>query len=84
MSRKVAGSIPEFFIGLIFRPHYGLQFDSAFNRHEYQEYFLGGKGGWCLRLKTLSLSYANCLEIWEPQPPGTIGFSRGLYGNSFT
>ena len=28
-----------------FRPHYGLGVDSASNRNEYQEYFLGGKGG---------------------------------------
>ena len=40
-----------------FRPHY-----------EYQEYFLGGKDGRCVRL-TLPPSCADRLEIWEPQPP---------------
>jgi len=25
-----------------FRPHYGPEIDSASNRNEYQEYFLGG------------------------------------------
>ena len=57
------------------RPHYGPGVDSASNRNEYQEYFLrgeGGKGGRCVGLTTLPPSYAGCLEIWEPQPPGTL------------
>ena len=33
----------EFFIDIIFRPHYGPGVDSASNRNEYQEYFLGLK-----------------------------------------
>jgi hypothetical protein len=32
----------------------------------------GGKGGWCVGLTTLLPSRADCLEIWEPQPPGTL------------
>ena len=36
------------------------------NRNEYQGYFLGGKGGRCSGLTTLSLSFADCLEIWKP------------------
>ena len=41
----------------------------------------GGKGGWCVGLRTLSPSYDNCLEIlgasssWNPQ---------GLYMDCFT
>jgi hypothetical protein len=31
-----------------------------------------GKGGRCVRLTTLPPSCADCLEIWEPQPPGTL------------
>jgi hypothetical protein len=31
-----------------------------------------GKGSWCVGLKTLSDSCADCLEIWEPQLPGTL------------
>jgi len=42
------------------------------NRNEYQEYFLGGKGGRCVGLTNLPPSYADCLEIWEPQLPGTL------------
>ena len=47
-NRKVAGSIPAgvngFFIDVkSFRSHYGPGVDSASNRNEYQEYFLGVK-----------------------------------------
>jgi hypothetical protein len=46
--------------------------DSASNRNEYQKYFLGAKaaGGRCVWLTSLPQSYAYCLKIWEPQPPG--------------
>ena len=44
----------EFFIDIkSFRPHYGPGVDSASNGNEYREYFLGGKGGRCVRLTTL-------------------------------
>ena len=48
-NRKVAGSIPTGVIGIFhghiksFRSHYGSGVDSASNRNEYQEYFLGVK-----------------------------------------
>jgi hypothetical protein len=58
--------------------HYGPGVDSASNRNEYQEYFLGGKSGWCLGLTTLPPSCADCLEIWEPQTPGTLRACPGL------
>ena len=48
INRKVAGFIPtgalEFFIDIkSFQSHYGPGLDSASNRNEYQEHFLGGK-----------------------------------------
>jgi hypothetical protein len=49
-----------------FWSHYGPGVDSASNISEYQEYFLGRKGGQCVGLTTLPLSSANCFEIWEP------------------
>jgi hypothetical protein len=57
-SRKAAGSIPDGFIGIFhwhnsFLPHYDPGVDSASYRNEYQEYFLGDKGGRCLGLTTL-------------------------------
>ena len=47
-NRKVAGSIPAGVIGFFIdikscRSHYGPGVDSASNRNEYQEYFLGVK-----------------------------------------
>ena len=56
-------------------------------RNEYQEYFLGGmggKGGLCVELTTLPTSCTDCLEIWEPQPPGTLRAFPGLYRDCFT
>jgi len=40
--------------------------------------FLGGKGGRCVVLTTLPPSCADCLEILEPQPPGTLWACLGL------
>ena len=37
-----------------------------------------GKGGRCVGLTTLPLSCADCLEIWEPQPTGTLWACPGL------
>jgi hypothetical protein len=36
-----------------FRSHCGRGVDSAANRNEYQDRFLGGKGGRCIELTTL-------------------------------
>jgi hypothetical protein len=46
--------------------------DSASNRNKYQEYFLGGKGGWCIGLTNLPPSCADCLgslNLLEPSGP---------------
>ena len=53
----------KFFIDVkSFRSHYGSGVDSASNRNEYQEHFLGGKGGRCVRLTNLPLSCAVVME----------------------
>ena len=65
----------EFFIDVI------LPFS---NRNEYKEYFLGSKSGRCVGLTTLPPSCADCLEIWEPQPPGTLRACPGLYWDCFS
>jgi len=39
--------------------------------------FLGGKGGRCVRLTNLPPSCADCLEMWEPQPSGTLRACNG-------
>ena len=84
-NRKVAGSIPAdvsgFFIGIkSFRSHYGTGVESASNRNEYHEYFLGGKGGRCTRLTTyhhpVPLSRnQGALISWNP-----LGLSRPVMG----
>jgi hypothetical protein len=38
----------------------------------------GVKAGLCIGLTTLPPSCADCLEIWEPQPPGILRASPGL------
>jgi hypothetical protein len=37
-----------------------------------------GEGGLCIWLTTLPLSCADCLKIYEPQPPGTLKACQGL------
>ena len=57
---------------------YGSGVDSVSNRNEYQEYLLGEGGrlrrGRCVGLTALMC----CLEIWEPQPPGTLRACPGI------
>jgi hypothetical protein len=40
--------------------------------------FLGGKGGRCVGLTTLPPLCADCLKIWEAQPPGNLRACQGL------
>ena len=44
----------------------------------------GGKGGQCVRLTTLPPSRAECHEVWEPKPPGTLWATPGLLQDCFT
>jgi hypothetical protein len=61
-----------------FRPAYDPGVDSASNRNKYQGYFLGGISGRCLGLTTLPPTFADCLEIWKPQPAGALTACPGL------
>ena len=61
-NRKVAGSIPAGVSGSFidikfFRSHYGPGVDSASNRNEYQEYFLGVKTAGAVVTKSGNLNY---------------------------
>jgi hypothetical protein len=72
--RKVAGSISIHVIGIFYghKPSVRAGVDLASNANEHQEYFLENEGGRCIRL-TISLhSCADCLKIWDPEPPGTL------------
>jgi hypothetical protein len=75
-NRKVAGSIPKGIIGICngLNPS-GPGFDS--NRNEYQEYFLGGKGGRCVGLTAMCRLSKNlgASTSWNPN-----GLSRPVMG----
>jgi hypothetical protein len=73
-----------FFIGISFRPHCGPGVDSAFNRNEYQEYFLGRQRRPVRRAGNLTTLRGNCFEIWAPQPSRTLRARPGLCRDCFT
>jgi hypothetical protein len=79
---RSGGSIPDgnFFIDIILTVTLWpwVDLDLVSNRNEYQEYFLGSKGRRCVGLKTLPSTRTESLEIWEPQPPGTLRACPGL------
>ena len=83
ISRKVLGSIPDGVIG-IFHWHnpsgrtVALGSTQPLTEMSTRNTSCGGKGGRCVGLTTLPPSCADCLEIWEPQPPGTLRACRGL------
>jgi hypothetical protein len=68
----------NFSLAQSFRLHNDPEVDSASNRNEYQEHFLGAKGSRCIGLTTLPPSCADCLENLEHQPPGTIRGCPGM------
>jgi len=75
---KVADSIPAtvsgFFIDIkSHSSHYGPGINSASNRNEYQEYFLGVKSGQYVRLTTLPPS---CAVVTKS---GNLNFLRTLW-----
>jgi hypothetical protein len=84
-NRKVAGSIPGDVIG-IFNWHnpsgrtmaLGLTQPITEMITRNISWGWGVKGGRCVGLTTLPSSCADCLEIWKPQPPGTLRTSPGL------
>ena len=73
-----------------FRSHYGPGVDSASNGNEYQEHFLGGKGGRCVGLTILPTSCAvvmksRNLNFLEPAGPlqafnvTALPYTQGLW-----
>ena len=60
----------------LFGPHYWPGVDSSSNRNEYQKYFVRGKSG---RSTWLTLPRVGSVEIWEPQPTGTLKACPVLY-----
>jgi hypothetical protein len=74
----------DFSLMHFFQLYFGPGVDSASSTNEYQEYFLGGKGGWRIELTASPFSHADCLEIlgastfWSPE-----GLSRPLQGSFY-
>jgi hypothetical protein len=87
-SRKVAGSIPDGVIG-IFHWHnpsgrtMALGLTQPLTEWE-PRIFSGGKGDRSVGLTTLRRSGFDCLEIWEPEHPGTLRACPGLWWDFFT
>jgi len=80
---EVVGFIPSGVIGIF---HWRSPFDLTVALGSSQPLtemstiiFSGSKGSRCVGLTTLPPSCADCLEIWEPQPPGTLRACPGLY-----
>jgi hypothetical protein len=76
ISRTVPGSIPGGVTGIfchIFPSYHTIALGSTqplvkLSTRNIPE----GKGGRCVRLTTSQTSRAECHEIWEPKPPGTL------------
>ena len=63
-----------------FRSHYGPGVESASNRNEYQVYFLGCKGGRCVRLTNLPPSCAIVMKsgkLYYLEPSGPVQACNG-------
>jgi len=71
----------EIFIDIILLAALWPGVDSASNRNEYQEYFLGGKGGRCVGMTTLPPSCAVVLKSGSLnllEPSGPVQASNGI------
>jgi len=74
----------DFSVTYSFQPYCGPGVDSAPSENEYQEHFLGGKGGQCEADDLTTLHVPNVvksggLNLLEPSGP-----HRACYGNAFT
>jgi len=86
-SRKVAGSIPDGVIGIFYwhnSSNRTMALCSTQPRKWIPGTLPGGEDGRCVGLTNLPPSCADCLGIWEPQPPGTLRACRGLQRDCFS
>jgi hypothetical protein len=83
-NRNVVGSISDGVIG-IFPWHNRFGRTVALGSTQpLTEMSSRGKGGLCIGLTTVPPSCADCLEIWQPQTPGTMRVCPGMYRDCFT
>jgi hypothetical protein len=83
-SRKVADWIPDGVSEIFhwFNPsgrNVALGSTQPLKEMSARNIFWGDKGGRCVGLTTLPPSCADFLEIWEPQPPGTLRACPGVF-----
>ena len=64
---EVVGSIPDDVIGICHRHNPSGRNMALGSTHEFQEYFLGAKGGRCVGPTTLPPPWVDCLEFWDTQ-----------------
>jgi hypothetical protein len=74
-SRKVTGLIPDGVNGIFYWHNPSsrtmtVRLTQPLTEMSTRNNSWEGKGDWCVGLTTLPPSCADCLEIWEPQPPG--------------
>jgi hypothetical protein len=76
------GSIPDGVIGIFYRHNPSGRNMALGSNQPLTEMstrnISWGKNGPCVGLATLPPSCANCLKIWEPQPPGTLRVCQDL------
>jgi hypothetical protein len=77
----------NFSLASTFRPHYDAGVDSASNRNEYQEKFLGGKGDRCVGLTTYNLHVPIVLKYGSLkllEPSGLVQACNGTIRHSMS
>jgi len=67
-----------------FLPHYGPGIESASNRNEYQEYFLGVNAAGAWGRQPYHIHVPTVLKSGGPQTPGTIWVCPGLQWDGCT
>jgi len=82
-SRKFAGSIPGGIIEIFHWHNPSCRTMALKSTQPLKEMSKEGKCGRCVGLTTLLLSCADCLEIWEPRPRGTLRACPGLWWDCF-
>ena len=88
-SRKVVGSIHDYVIRIFHSQNpsgrtLALRATQPLTEMSTRNISWGSEGGGCVGLTILPPSRADCFEIWELQPPGTLRVCPGLYRDCFT
>ena len=78
-SRKTVGSIPDSVTGIFrWQNPSGRTMFLGSPQPLTEMSTMGDKGGRCVGLTTLPPSCADCHEIWEPEPPGSLRACTGI------